>query len=235
MNLPTVPPKRCAVYCRVSSDERLDQSFNSIDAQREAGRAYIVSQRAEGWIAVGDHFEDGGYSGGNMERPALRRLMADIELGKVDVVVVYKIDRLSRALSDFARMVEVFDRHGVSFVSVTQQFNTTTSMGRLTLNILLSFAQFEREVIGLQRPVPSDDVQPVDATDYLQLLEGIPVRPGTKLAALVMALRRPQGATSLQLMLATVTVLNPNRTPANPSQTKESRHLLAWQMPPSAA
>ena len=148
MNLPTVPPKRCAVYCRVSSDERLDQSFNSIDAQREAGRAYIHSQRAEGWIAVGDHFEDGGYSGGNMERPALRRLLADIELGKVDVVVVYKIDRLSRALSDFARMVEVFDRHGVSFVSVTQQFNTTTSMGRLMLNVLLSFAQFEREVTG---------------------------------------------------------------------------------------
>ena len=148
MSLPLVPPKRCAVYCRVSSDERLDQSFNSIDAQREAGRAYIASQRAEGWIAVGDHFEDGGYSGGNMERPALKRLMADIEAGRVDVVVVYKIDRLSRALSDFARMVEVFDRHGVSFVSVTQQFNTTTSMGRLTLNILLSFAQFEREVTG---------------------------------------------------------------------------------------
>jgi site-specific DNA recombinase len=148
MNLPLVPPKRCAVYCRVSSDERLDQSFNSIDAQREAGRAYIHSQRAEGWIPVGDHFEDGGYSGGNMERPALRRLLGDIEHGKVDVVVVYKIDRLSRSLSDFARMVEVFDRRGVSFVSVTQQFNTTTSMGRLMLNVLLSFAQFEREVTG---------------------------------------------------------------------------------------
>ena len=148
MNLPLVPPKRCAVYCRVSSDERLDQSFNSIDAQREAGRAYIHSQRAEGWIPVGDHFEDGGFSGGNMERPALRRLLADIEGGKVDVVVVYKIDRLSRSLSDFARMVEVFDRRGVSFVSVTQQFNTTTSMGRLMLNVLLSFAQFEREVTG---------------------------------------------------------------------------------------
>jgi len=148
MNLPLVPPKRCAVYCRVSSDERLDQSFNSIDAQREAGRAYIHSQRAEGWIPVGDHFEDGGYSGGNMERPALRRLLADIEHGKVEVVVVYKIDRLSRSLSDFARMVEMFDRRGVSFVSVTQQFNTTTSMGRLMLNVLLSFAQFEREVTG---------------------------------------------------------------------------------------
>ena len=145
---PLVAPKRCAVYCRVSSDERLDQEFNSIDAQRDAGHAFITSQRAEGWIPVGDHFEDGGYSGGNMERPALRRLLADIEAGRVDVVVVYKIDRLSRSLADFARMVDVFDRHGVSFVSVTQQFNTTTSMGRLTLNILLSFAQFEREVTG---------------------------------------------------------------------------------------
>jgi len=145
---PLIAPKRCAVYCRVSSDERLDQEFNSIDAQRDAGHAFIVSQRNEGWIAVGDGYEDGGYSGGNMERPALRRLLADIEAGRVDVVVVYKIDRLSRSLADFARMVDVFDRHGVSFVSVTQQFNTTTSMGRLTLNILLSFAQFEREVTG---------------------------------------------------------------------------------------
>ncbi|GIX39114.1 MAG: hypothetical protein KatS3mg128_0163 [Silanimonas sp.] len=143
-----MPPKRCAVYCRVSSDERLDQSFNSIDAQREAGHAFIKSQSHEGWIAVTDDYEDGGYSGGNMDRPALRRLLADIEAGKIDVVVVYKIDRLSRSLADFARMVDVFDRKGVSFVSVTQQFNTTTSMGRLTLNILLSFAQFEREVTG---------------------------------------------------------------------------------------
>jgi len=145
---PLVAPKRCAVYCRVSSDERLDQEFNSIDAQRDAGRAFITSQRAEGWIAVGDGYEDPGYSGGSMDRPALRRLLADIETRRVDVVVVYKIDRLSRSLADFARMVDVFDRHGVSFVSVTQQFNTTTSMGRLTLNILLSFAQFEREVTG---------------------------------------------------------------------------------------
>jgi DNA invertase Pin-like site-specific DNA recombinase len=147
-SLSGVPPKRCAVYCRVSSDERLDQSFNSIDAQREAGHAFIKSQSHEGWIAVTDDYEDGGYSGGNMDRPALRRLLADIEAGKIDVVVVYKIDRLSRSLADFARMVDVFDRKGVSFVSVTQQFNTTTSMGRLTLNILLSFAQFEREVTG---------------------------------------------------------------------------------------
>jgi site-specific DNA recombinase len=145
---PCMPPTRCAVYCRVSSDERLDQSFNSIDAQREAGHAFIMSQSHEGWIAVADDYEDGGYSGGHMERPALRRLLADIEAGKIDVVVVYKIDRLSRSLADFARMVDVFDRKGVSFVSVTQQFNTTTSMGRLTLNILLSFAQFEREVTG---------------------------------------------------------------------------------------
>jgi DNA invertase Pin-like site-specific DNA recombinase len=143
-----VAPKRCAVYTRVSSDERLDQSFNSIDAQREAGAAFVASQRAEGWIVTGDDYLDPGYSGGNMDRPGLKRLMADIEAGRIDTVVVYKIDRLTRSLADFARLVEVFDRNGVSFVSVTQQFNTTTSMGRLTLNILLSFAQFEREVTG---------------------------------------------------------------------------------------
>ena len=140
--------QRCAVYCRVSTDERLDQEFNSIDAQREAGHAYIASQRAEGWIPVADDYDDPAFSGGNMERPALRRMMADIEAGKIDVVVIYKIDRLTRSLADFSKMVEVFERYGVSFVSVTQQFNTTTSMGRLMLNILLSFAQFEREVTG---------------------------------------------------------------------------------------
>ena len=139
---------RCAVYTRKSSEEGLDQDYNSIDAQRDAGHAYIASQRAEGWIAVADDYDDPAYSGGNMERPALRRLMMDIEAGRVDVVVIYKIDRLTRSLSDFSRMVEVFERHGVSFVSVTQQFNTTTSMGRLMLNVLLSFAQFEREVTG---------------------------------------------------------------------------------------
>ncbi|MEK0086133.1 recombinase family protein [Benzoatithermus flavus] len=143
-----VAPKRCAAYARVSSDERLDQSFNSIDAQREAGVAYIASQRAEGWIVAGDDYLDPGYSGGNMDRPGLKRLMADIEAGRIDIVVVYKIDRLTRSLADFARLIEVFERRRVSFVSVTQQFNTTTSMGRLMLNILLSFAQFEREVTG---------------------------------------------------------------------------------------
>ena len=148
LRMPLVSPKRCAVYCRVSSDERMDQSFNSIDAQREAGHAFIKSQSHEGWIAVADDYEDGGYSGGNMDRPALRRLMADIEAGKVDIVVVYKIDRLSRSLADFARMVDVFDRHRVSFSAVTQQINSATSMGRLMLNVLLSFAQFEREVTG---------------------------------------------------------------------------------------
>ena len=149
MNAPLlVAPKRCAVYCRVSSDERLDQSFNSIDAQKEAGQAFIASQRAEGWIAAADDYDDGGFSGGNMDRPALKRLMADIEAGKVDIVVVYKIDRLSRSLADFARMVDVFDRHRVSFSAVTQQINSATSMGRLMLNVLLSFAQFEREVTG---------------------------------------------------------------------------------------
>ncbi|MFN9679280.1 MAG: recombinase family protein [Betaproteobacteria bacterium] len=146
--MPLVPPKRCAVYCRVSSDERLDQSFNSIDTQREAGQAFIKSQSHEGWIAVADNYDDGGFSGGNMDRPALRRLMADIEAGKVDIVVVYTIDRLSRSLADFARMVDVFDRHRVSFSAVTQQINSATSMGRLMLNVLLSFAQFEREVTG---------------------------------------------------------------------------------------
>jgi len=148
MKKPIVRKVRCAVYTRKSSEEGLDMEFNSLDAQREAGSAYIASQRSEGWVELADHYDDGGFSGGTLDRPALRRLMADIEAGRVDVVVVYKIDRLSRALMDFARLVEVFDRHGVTFVSVTQSFNTTTSMGRLTLNVLLSFAQFEREVIG---------------------------------------------------------------------------------------
>ena len=139
---------RCAVYTRKSSEEGLEQEFNSLDAQREACEAYVASQRAEGWLLLGDQYDDGGFSGGTLERPALKRLMADIEARRVDIVVVYKIDRLSRSLMDFAKLVEVFDRTGVTFVSVTQSFNTTTSMGRLTLNVLLSFAQFEREVIG---------------------------------------------------------------------------------------
>jgi len=138
--------KRCAVYCRVSSDERLDQAFNSIDAQKEAGHAYIASQRAEGWIPVADDYDDPGYSAGSMDRPALKRLMADIKAGNIDIVVVYKIDRLTRSLADFFKMVEVFDRHEISFVAVTQQFNTSTPMGRLILNVLLSFAQYEREI-----------------------------------------------------------------------------------------
>jgi len=137
---------RCAVYTRKSSEEGLEQEFNSLHAQREACEAYIASQRSEGWVLVRDQYDDGGISGGTLERPGLKRLLQDIEDGLVDVVVVYKIDRLSRSLADFAKLVEVFDRNGVTFVSVTQSFNTTTSMGRLTLNILLSFAQFEREV-----------------------------------------------------------------------------------------
>lgn len=140
--------RRCALYTRKSSEEGLDQDFNSLDAQREACAAYVRSQKAEGWKAVPDLYDDGGFSGGTMERPALKRLMADIAAGRVDIVVVYKIDRLTRSLADFARMVELFERHQVSFVSVTQSFNTTSSMGRLTLNVLLSFAQFEREVTG---------------------------------------------------------------------------------------
>ncbi|HZP21414.1 MAG TPA: recombinase family protein [Bauldia sp.] len=139
---------RCAVYTRKSSEEGLDQEFNSLDAQREACEAFAASQKAEGWVLLRDRYDDGGFSGGTLERPALKQLLADIEAGLIDVVVVYKIDRLSRSLMDFAKLVEVFDRKGVTFVSVTQSFNTTTSMGRLTLNILLSFAQFEREVIG---------------------------------------------------------------------------------------
>jgi site-specific DNA recombinase len=148
MTKPIVRKLRCAVYTRKSSEEGLDMEFNSLDAQREACEAYVLSQKQEGWVLVPDRYDDGGFSGGSLERPALKRLTADIEAGKVDIVVVYKIDRLSRSLMDFARLVEVFDRKGVTFVSVTQSFNTTTSMGRLTLNILLSFAQFEREVIG---------------------------------------------------------------------------------------
>lgn len=141
-------PKRCAIYTRKSSEEGLDQAFNSLDAQREACAAYVKSQASEGWRALSDRYDDGGVSGGTMERPGLRRLLAAIEAGRIDIVVVYKIDRLTRSLADFARMVEIFDAKGVSFVSVTQAFNTTGSMGRLTLNVLLSFAQFEREVTG---------------------------------------------------------------------------------------
>jgi DNA invertase Pin-like site-specific DNA recombinase len=148
MKKPVVRKLRCAVYTRKSSEEGLEQEFNSLDAQREACEAYIASQKPEGWLLVPDRYDDGGISGATLERPALKRLLTDIEDHRVDVVVVYKIDRLSRALMDFSKLVEIFDRNNVTFVSVTQSFNTTTSMGRLTLNILLSFAQFEREVIG---------------------------------------------------------------------------------------
>jgi site-specific DNA recombinase len=140
--------KRCAIYTRKSSEEGLDQEFNSLAAQREACEAYIRSQQHEGWALIRARYEDGGFSGGNLERPALQRLLAEIRSGRIDIVVVYKVDRLTRSLADFARLVEIFDTEGVSFVSVTQQFNTTSSMGRLTLNVLLSFAQFEREVTG---------------------------------------------------------------------------------------
>lgn len=139
---------RCAIYTRKSSEEGLDMEFNSLDAQREACEAYVASQKSVGWVVTRERYDDGGFSGGTLDRPALTQLIADVEDGLVDVIVVYKIDRLSRALMDFSKLVEVFDRNGVTFVSVTQSFNTTTSMGRLTLNILLSFAQFEREVIG---------------------------------------------------------------------------------------
>ena len=140
--------RRCAVYTRKSSEEGLEQDFNSLISQREACEAFVRSQAGEGWRLSKTHYDDGGLSGGTMERPALQRLLDDIRQGLVDVVVVYKVDRLTRALADFAQMVELFDANGVSFVAITQQFNTTTSMGRLTLNVLLSFAQFEREVTG---------------------------------------------------------------------------------------
>jgi site-specific DNA recombinase len=139
---------RCAVYTRKSTEEGLQQEFNSLDAQREAAKAFIRSQAGERWTLLPERYDDGGFSGGSMDRPAVRRLMADIKGGKIDCVVVYKVDRLSRSLLDFARMMETFDRHGVSFSAVSQQFSTTHSIGRLTLNILLSFAQFEREIIA---------------------------------------------------------------------------------------
>lgn len=139
---------RCAIYTRKSVTEGLEQDFNSLDAQRESGEAYIMSQRHEGWVCLPDRYDDGGFTGANMDRPAMKRLMADVEAGKIDVVVVYKVDRLSRSLLDFARIMEILDRHNAAFISVTQAFNSSTSMGRLTLNILLSFAQFERETIA---------------------------------------------------------------------------------------
>lgn len=139
---------RCAIYTRKSTEEGLEQNFNSLDAQRDAGEAYIRSQAGEGWTVLPTLYDDGGFTGANMERPAMKRLLADSQAGKVDCVVVYKVDRLSRNIRDFARIMDVFEKHGTTFVSVTQQFNTTTSLGRLTLNMLLSFAQFERELIS---------------------------------------------------------------------------------------
>jgi site-specific DNA recombinase len=144
----TLPLVRCAIYTRKSTEEGLEQEFNSLDAQRESAEAFIRSQAHEGWTCLPQRYDDGGFTGGNMERPALKCLLTDIEAGKIDLVVCYKVDRLSRSLLDFAKMMEAFERHGVSFVSVTQQFNTATSMGRLVLNVLLSFAQFEREIIA---------------------------------------------------------------------------------------
>jgi site-specific DNA recombinase len=147
---PVTPPRlvRCAIYTRKSTEHNLDLEFNSLDAQREACEAYIKSQAHEGWRLLPDRYDDGGLSGASLDRPALQKLLADVRAGKIDTVLVYKVDRLTRSLADFAKLVELFDAHAVSFVSITQSFNTTSSMGRLTLNVLLSFAQFEREVIG---------------------------------------------------------------------------------------
>ncbi|HEU0138520.1 MAG TPA: recombinase family protein, partial [Bryobacteraceae bacterium] len=139
---------RCAIYTRKSTDEGLNQDFNSLDAQRDSGEAYVCSQTGEGWTLLPDQYDDGGFTGANMDRPALRRLLADVQAKKVDCIVVYKVDRLSRSIRDFGKIMEILEKHGAMFVSVTQQFNTTTSLGRLTLNILLSFAQFEREIIS---------------------------------------------------------------------------------------
>ena len=139
---------RCAIYTRKSTEEGLGQEFNSLDAQREGAQAYILSQRPQGWTVLPEPYDDGGFSGANLARPALQRLLADIQAGKVDCVVIYKVDRLSRSLFDFARIMQILEKHGVSFVSVTQQLNSNTPMGRLTLHVLLSFAQFEREIIS---------------------------------------------------------------------------------------
>src|SRR3984885_3720508 len=148
MKASAVGTVRCAIYTRVSTEQGLDQEFNSLDAQYDAASAYIKSQAHAGWTLIRSRYDDGGYSGGSTDRPDLQRLLEDIRARKLDVIVVYKVDRLTRSLADFAKLVELFDAHGVSFVSVTQQFNTTTSMGRLMLNVLLSFAQFEREITG---------------------------------------------------------------------------------------
>lgn len=142
------PAVRCAIYTRKSTEEGLNQDFNSLDAQRDSGEAYVRSQTGEGWTLLPDQYDDGGFTGANMDRPALRRLLADVQAKKVDCIVVYKVDRLSRSIRDFGKIMEILEKHGAMFVSVTQQFNTTTSLGRLTLNILLSFAQFEREIIS---------------------------------------------------------------------------------------
>ena len=152
MKPPTPKLARCAIYTRKSTEHNLDLEFNSLDAQREACEAYIKSQAHEGWRLIPDRYDDGGLSGASLDRPGLQALLSDAGAGKIDVVVVYKVDRLTRSLADFAKLVELFDQHGVSFVSVTQSFNTTSSMGRLTLNVLLSFAQFEREVRAATRP-----------------------------------------------------------------------------------
>ena len=148
MDAPISKLARCAVYTRKSTEYNLDLAFNSLDAQREACEAYIKSQAHEGWRAIPGRYDDGAFSGASLERPALQQLLTDIHAGKIDIVLVYKVDRLTRSLADFAKLIELFDAHGVSFVSVTQSFNTSSSMGRLTLNVLLSFAQFERELIG---------------------------------------------------------------------------------------
>ena len=200
MNATSPKRLRCAVYTRKSTEEGLEMAYTSIDAQRDSGAAYIASRRAEGWIPVADDYDDGGFSGGTLERPALQRLMADIEAGRIDIVVAYKIDRLSRSLFDFAELVKIFDKHGVTFVSVTQQFNTTDAMGRMLLNILLTFAQFERELTK-----QFEEIATLPAQDLLAWLAAQPNRTRGEFVLVIHA--APPAATAdtgtrvLQLLL----------------------------------
>jgi site-specific DNA recombinase len=236
---------RCAIYTRKSTEEGLEQEFNSLDAQRESAELYIGSQRVAGWMALAERYDDGGFSGASMDRPALRRLLADVEARKLDCVVVYKVDRLSRSLLDFSRLIELFDRYGVSFVSVTQEFNTTTSLGRLTLNILLSFAQFEREIIGERTrdkmgaarrkgkwiggsPVLGYDVDPQGGRLVVNELEADRVRRIFEIAAKASSLNTTlKSIQAIELQTKAWTSKNGRYRPSRPFTTASLRLLLS--------
>ena len=236
---------RCAIYTRKSTEEGLEQEFNSLDAQRESAELYIGSLRVAGWMALADRYDDGGFSGASMDRPALRRLLADVEARKLDCVVVYKVDRLSRSLLDFSRLIELFDRYGVSFVSVTQEFNTTTSLGRLTLNILLSFAQFEREIIGERTrdkmgaarrkgkwtggsPVLGYDVDPQGGRLVVNELEADRVRRIFEIAAKASSLNTTlKSVQAIRLQTKAWTSKNGRYRPSRPFTTASLRLLLS--------